>query len=310
MPHTEMHLLSFCAFAREKKLSIKKLSLDEFTKKTVEDFLSWLETERGCCIATRNQRLAALHTFMSFVGIETPQHLYNSQQILSIPSKHKSETPINFLTLDVLKLLLTQPDPSRTAGLRDLVLLTVLYDTGARVQELVDLTVSDVRITDSVSITLTGKGNKSRIVPVLSATSKMLTDFISLQGFDNPAYGQYPLFVNRQRKKLTRAGVTYILQKYFEMAKQSTSAIFPEKISPHCLRHSKAMHLLQSGVNILYIRDLLGYIYLKTTEGYARADEETKKIALQTAYPSPAPELNPSWQKDPDLMVWLKSLAH
>jgi len=123
------------------------------------------------------------------------------------------------------------------------------------------------------------------------------------------AHGRVSLFCNRAGKKLTRAGVTYILNKYMAQAQVSGAVSLPESISPHCLRHSKAMHLLQSGVNLIYIRDLLGHADVSTTEIYARADEQLKRKALQKAYPSPTPANTSTWQKDDDLLVWLKNLG-
>lgn len=133
-----------------------------------------------------------------------------------------------------------------------------------------------------------------------------------LEEHDSPytANGGYPLFCNRKRQKLTRAGVTYILKKYLLLAQHTGNASLPESISPHRLRHSKAMHLLQSGVNLVYIRDLLGHADIGTTEVHARADERFKREALEKAYPSPTPvSETTAWQKDDDLLGWLKNLG-
>ena len=189
-------------------------------------------------------------------------------------------------------------------------MLSLLYDTGARVQELADLTIGDVRLSSPTVIRLTGKGNKARLVPIMAPTEKLLRKYLEEHDPNYSIHGGYPLFCNRDGKKLTRAGVAYILNKYAAQA-QSLGSISPQTtISPHVLRHSKAMHLLQSGVNLIYIRDLLGHADVSTTEVYARADERFKREALMMAYPSPSPDTEETaWQKDTDLLAWLKNLG-
>ena len=188
------------------------------------------------------------------------------------------------------------------------MLLSLLYDTGARVQELVDLKVCDIALNDTVTIILTGKGGKSRIVPVMKPTGELLKQYMEGSGLTSPVYGRNPLFTNRGNQPLTRAGVTYILKKYAAQAQAMGVKDISAEITPHWLRHSKAMHLLQSGVNLVYIRDLLGHSDISTTEIYARADEKMKRKALLEAYDSPASDELPTWKKDKDLLDWLKSL--
>lgn len=217
---------------------------------------------------------------------------------------------MSYLTLDGVKVLLEQPDAGTVSGRRDLTMLSLLYDTGARVQELVDLKMEDVRFSTPTVIRLTGKGNKARLVPIMAPTETLLRRYLEEHDSHYTANGGYPLFCNRMGQKLTRAGVTYILKKYLLLAQHTGNASLPESISPHCLRHSKAMHLLQSGVNLVYIRDLLGHADISTTEVYARADERFKREALEKAYPSPTPvSETTAWQKDDDLLGWLKNLG-
>ena len=143
----------------------------------------------------------------------------------------------------------------------------------------------------------------------MAPTEKLLRQYLDELDMNYAVHGGYPVFCNRAGKKLTRAGIAYILDKYLEQAKTAGSISIPGSVSPHCLRHSKAMHLLQSGVNLIYIRDLLGHADVSTTEVYARADEQLKRKALEQAYPSPTPVGIPPWQKDDDLMIWLKNLG-
>ena len=300
--------LRFCQ--NEKRLLPQKLTLDKINHLLVEQFLLWLENERQCCAGTRNNRLAAIHAFYRYLQIEMPHMISRCQEILSVPYKKAQKKMISYLTLDGIKTLLDQPDTTTASGRRDLAMLSLLYDTGSRVQELVDLRFEDVRLSSPTAIRLTGKGYKSRLVPIMAPTEKLLRQYLNERDPYYAAHGGYPLFCNRVGKKLTRAGVAYILSKYLSLAHSEGRTPLPESLSPHCLRHSKAMHLLQAGVNLVYIRDLLGHADVSTTEIYARADEHFKRKALEQAYPSPTPVSDTTiWQKDDDLLDWLKNLG-
>jgi site-specific recombinase XerD len=182
----------------------------------------------------------------------------------------------------------------------------VLYDTGARVQELADLTVRDVRLDPPPIITLTGKGRKSRQVPLMSNTESLLKQYMAETHLLQNGTQDYPLFFNNQRCKLTPKGISFILNKYVSRAR-IVSSIIPEKITPHSFRHTKAMHLLQAGVSLIYIRDILGHVDISTTEIYTRTDTELKRKALEKAYPDMISTQLPHWTKDEDLLTWLTS---
>lgn len=299
-------LLEYCRDCE--KISPEKLKILQVDRDLVLRFLKWLEESRNCKSSTRNQRLAAIHSFFSFLIVEAPEYMEQAQKVLSIPMKKTEEPPLMYLPLDTVKGLLDQPDRTTTQGKRDAVLLSLLYDTGARVQELADLKVGNVALNDTVTITLTGKGGKSRIVPVMRPTGELMKQYIEGAGLSSPACNGNPLFINRSNKALTRAGITYILKKYAEAAQTAGVKDISVEITPHWLRHSKAMHLLQAGVNLVYIRDLLGHADISTTEIYARADEKMKRKALLEAYSSPSNDELPAWKTDKGLMDWLKSL--
>lgn len=299
-------LLRYCRDSEQ--LYPEKLTVSKVDRALIVRYLQWLEDERHCKATTRNQRLAAIHSFFSFLMVEEPQYIQQGQQILGIPMKKTDKGPLLYLPLESVKGLLEQPDRRTIQGKRDAVLLSLLYDTGARVQELVDLKVGDITLNDTVTVVLTGKGGKSRIVPVMTPTGELIRHYISGSGLTSPVYSRYPLFTNRSNKQLTRAGVTYILKKYAQQAQFHGIEGITGEITPHWLRHSKAMHLLQSGVNLVYIRDLLGHSDISTTEIYARADEKMKRKALTEAYDSPANEELPPWKQNKDLLDWLKSL--
>lgn len=301
-------LLLYCR--DEQQLPPNKLALEQIDRHLVEEFLQWLETRRGCSTGTRNNRLAAIHAFYTYLQYEMPHFLERCQEILSIPYKKAQKKVMAYLTLDEIHALLEQPDARTPAGRRDLTMLSLLYDTGARVQELADLKFGDVRFSSPTVIRLTGKGHKARLVPIMTPTEKLLRAYLEEHDPNYSAHSGYPLFCNRDGKKLTRAGIAYILNKYVAQAKSLGIVSQQTMVSPHVFRHSKAMHLLQSGVNLVYIRDLLGHADVSTTEVYARADERFKREALMQAYPSPSPEpVTTAWQKNADLLDWLKSLG-
>lgn len=281
-------------------LPVHKITMEVLSPALIEGYLKWLCEEQMNSASTRNQRLSAIKAFFKFVRRENPRYIYNCEQILQIPMK-KCPTPVlQYLSYEEIKEMLEKPDSSTEKGFRDLLILCLLYDTGARVSELLDLTVGDIRFGKYARIQLTGKGNKSREVPLLKKTADLLETYIQKQNLSSPEKRAQRLFLNSQGRPFTRAGITYILQKYAPTGYK--------KITPHILRHTKAMHLLQSGVNIVYIRDILGHVDIKTTEIYARADIEMKRKALEQAYPTPVPKTG-TWQSDSKLMDWLKSLS-
>ena len=285
------------------------LTLAQIDRACVEAFLDWLESVRHCGVATRNQRLAALRSFFRWVPYEAPEALAHAQRVLGIAWKKTGQPTVSYLTPEAVQALLAQPDSQTRRGRRDRTLLTVLYDTGARVQELVDLRIRDVRLSAPAVLTVTGKGGKRRVVPVMAATATLVANYLADQRLDRPEWLDHPMFFNAHRHPLTRWGVTYILQKYAAVARTHAPAGFPETVSPHLLRHSKAMHLLQAGVNLIYIRDFLGHSDVTTTEIYARADTELKRKALEAAT-IPGVEVSPlSWTDDADLMQWLSRLG-
>jgi site-specific recombinase XerD len=230
-----------------------RLSLDNITKKMILNFLDWLQNSRKCGDATRNQRLAALHAFSRYMQYEDVQYLEQWQDILSIRIKKAEKRSVNYLTIDGIKLILGQIPANNRAGRRDLALLALLYDSGARVQELINLTPASLNLNRPCHVTLFGKGNKRRIVPLQDQQVALLQIYMTENGLDNPACNQRPLFANSRGENLTNAGVTYILNRYANNARKLEPELIPDKISPHSLRHSKAMHLLQAGINLVYI---------------------------------------------------------
>ena len=296
-------------FLRDHKgMAIQRVRLDDLTAELVREFLAYLESERQASARTRNQRLAAIHCFFRWLQSEAPQRLLQCQQVLSIPLKRLRLRRIEYLRTSQLKTILDQPNLQARDGRRDAVLLSLLYDAGARVQELCDLRVRDVRLQSPAVVRLLGKGDKERVVPLMASTAELLGAYLEEWGMKNaPHRTDDPLFCNRRREPLSRSGVSYILAKYVRLARQA-GADLPEKITPHVLRHTKAMHMLQSGIPVVLIRDFLGHVDVQTTELYARADLEMKRKALESL-PVLVPATGlPPWKKDADLLDWLRAL--
>ena len=300
-------LLLFCQ--QRKGIAPEHLTLSQIDDTLVHEFISWIECERHCSISTRNQRLAAIHAFFRYVQTEAPERLLTCQRILSIPFKKTGKPVVSYLTPDALKAILNQPDRKTLAGRRDLVLLTTLYDTGARVQELINLVVRDIRLDQPSTIALKGKGNKIRHVPLMTKTATMLKEYLNERHLSTASMSDHPVFFNSRHQKLTRAGIAYIIKKYVEAAKRQNNLVLPEKISPHVFRHTKAMHLLQANINLVYIRDFLGHASVTTSEIYARADSEMKRLALEQAYSPMVADDIPAWQEDEDLLIWLQNFC-
>jgi len=290
-------LLSYCRDVR--RVKIAKLTLAQFDGKLISDFLVWLEVERGNSVSTRNQRLAAIHAFCHYVQTEEPGVLLQCQQVLELGMKRYKKPHIEYLSAKTLAEIFAKPDLNTKNGRRDLTILSLLYDTGARVSELIDLKVRDIRLDEFPIVRLTGKGSKIRQVPLMQKTATMMRDYLAEHKLVSHHLLDHPLFFNSRRESFTRPGITYILQKYTGIS----------KVTPHVLRHSKAMHLLQAGVNIIYIRDLLGHVDLKTTEVYVRADTEMKRKAMENVHQDLIPKVVPNWKCDTGLMEWLSSLV-
>jgi len=300
--------LIFCE--KEKKKKVDRLKLADISRELVVEYLLWLEEQRCCSISTRNQRLAAFRSFFHYVSSSAPETLLICQKILSIPMKKNAQQIMSYFSPEGLRLLLEQPDTSTRQGRRDHAMLVLLYDCAARVQELSDLCVRDVRLENPATVTLRGKGRKTRIVPITSKTVTILDQYFHEKGWlGNTVSLDLPVFMNSRQLKLSRAGIAYILGKYVEAARRINEGFIPQTVSPHSLRHSKAVHLLRSGVPLIYIRDFLGHVSVTTTEIYAKVDAEERRKALEGAYEIPSQNLVPDWEADKGLMAWLVDLC-
>lgn len=296
----------------EKGISLDRLGLKHLTRDQVLGYLKWILEVRKCSPATRNYRLAAIHSFCQYLQYAVIDMMEQWQKILTIKAVRTEGTTPNYLSAEGIKLLLAQPDTATRNGRRHLAILSLMYDTGARVQEIADLTVDSVRIShEPYTIRLYGKGRKARIVPLVKEQVWILRDYMEEHHLDDSSKVSSPLFFNNRHEKLTREGIAYILATYAGLARREAPDLIPERISCHSLRHSRAMHLLQAGVNLVYIRDLLGHVSIQTTDIYARADSKAKREALEKAYTDLAPnrDSDRDWEKSKDLRDWLRDLG-
>src|SRR5213594_2312299 len=294
-------LLRFCRDVQG--IAPEKLRLEQIDVSLVEAFLDHLEKERKSSPRTRNHRLATLHAFFRYVQAEEPAHMLQCQKILAIPLRRHARRTVGYVSKEELAEILAQPDLKASQGRRDAVLLSILYDTGARVQELIDLSAGDVRLGPPAQVRLMGKGRKMRAVPLMEKTVQLLRDHVHENHLDRPEQFDRPLFRNGRDQRLSRSGIRYILQKHVRKARSKRPSL-NRTVTPHMLRHTKGMHLLQSGISPEMIRDFLGHVDVKTTQIYARANLEMKRNALERISDSSPVHAIPSWQQNKNLLEW------
>jgi len=298
-------LLRYCEQAHG--LPPEKLTLARIDVPVILGFLDHLEKERHSSTRTRNQRLAAIHSFCRFAQTRLPERMLSFQKILAIPFKRTTRPVAVHFSSEAMREILSRPDPATPNGRRNMALLSLMYDTGSRVQEMIDLRVEDVRLAHPAHVRITGKGRKSRLVPLLPATAALMEQYLQETGLNEAGQSSHPLFFNSRRGKLSRSGVRHIVNKYAAPPKNDTMP-WPETVTPHTFRHSKAMHLLQAGNPLPVIQAILGHADIKSTGIYAHADIEMKRAALEKT-PSHIPAAPAhSWLTNTGLLNWLKSL--
>ena len=268
----------------------------------VRSFLVWLEVERACGPRTRNQRLAALRAFVRYVASVTPEHLEKCREIRQLQMARFAKPEIEYLDEDEVAPLLASIDTSTTAGVRDGALILLLYNTGARVQEIVNLDISDIHDEAIPFVTLRGKGRKTRTCPLWSRTMRALSRWLESRRNSEPSQ---PLFLNSRERRLSRSGVSHILQRA-----QHRCGLSPrraKRVTPHVIRHTTGMHLLKSGVDITTIAAWLGHAQLTTTHEYVEIDLRTKQAAI--AANSTLPELRGGTYPSSEIIAWLENVG-
>ncbi|MGH7988859.1 MAG: tyrosine-type recombinase/integrase [Limisphaerales bacterium] len=294
-------------FAAGKKSDPSQLSVEQLTVETVTAFLQHLETVRKNSITTRNVRLSAIHSFIRYLGARHPEHLAQAQRLLGVPFKRTMTRAISHLEFSEIQGVLKNIDLAGKNGRRDFVLLCFLFNTGARVSEVVGLQACDLHLLPPACVHLRGKGRKERVCPLWTETAQALQSHLETQGIG--LHEPRSVFLNHRGQPLTRFGIGIILHKHLRRAVQKFPALKNKRIHPHSLRHSTAIHLLRSGVDLCTIANWLGHESINTTNKYLTLDLEAKQTALSKAKPILARNRRVSgWRTDPNIIKWLESL--
>jgi site-specific recombinase XerD len=284
--------------------AVADLTLADLTAVEVAAFLQHSEVDRGVSVGTRNCRLAALRSFFHFVADREPAAISQCVEVLNIPTK-KTVKPARWdLEVTEIEAILAQPDRQCPEGQRDHALLFFLYNTGARIQEALDVCPASIRFDAPSCVRLLGKGRKERICPLWPETVALLKALLGR----HPRAGDEPLFVNRYGAPLSASGVRFKLAQYVKAAARTVPTLASKKVSPHQFRHATAVHLVASGVDVTVIRSWLGHANLDTTNYYAQANLETKRKALETLAPSSKDKRPTRWKRDANVLAWLDSL--
>jgi integrase/recombinase XerD len=285
-----------------------RATVEQIDAAVVRAFLAHLEDDRGNSVASRNQRLAALHSLFRFIGRLIPDLVEHAAQIQAIPLRRTIMPDMTYLDKHEIDALLAVPDHRRAQGRRDYALLLLLYNTGARATEVAQLTVADINLGLSPSVRLYGKGRKIRMCPLWKHTTNILRDLLGPR-IDGP--GASPVFLNVRGQPITRYGIHALVARTVDKAAETMPSLQDKRVGPHTIRHTTAVHLLRAGVDINTIRAWLGHVSLETTNRYAEVDLEMKAQALETCAitaQDPVLERTPSWQADSKLMSFLASL--
>lgn len=296
-------LLRFIAAQRQ--CQITKLDIDDLKPEQIITFLQMLEDERHNSPSTRNIRLAAIHAFFSYLAGYYPDRLEHCQRILAVPFKRTSSRIIEYLEYDEIQAVLATVDTMHGEGRRDYILLVTMFNTGARVQEIIDIRLCDLQLIKPYHVRLIGKGHKERICPLWSKTAQLLQELIAPRIYAPP---EEKVFLNHRKQPLTRFGIRYLLAKYCNLARKNTPTLVGKKLHPHSMRHSTAIHLLKSGVDIVTISHWLGHASINTTNRYISIDLDMKREAIRKAAIDIDPTPMASWRSDESILTWLESL--
>ncbi len=284
------------------------LTLEDLTADTLRRFLDSLEKERHNSVLTRNARLAAVHAFFQYLASTDPRHLAHAQSILAVPFKRFAHRVPEYLERQEVLNIFAQINCATLLGQRDDALLRLLYNTGMRAQELVDLNVNHLRFSRPSYVRIHGKGQRERTCPLWHETIQAIKSYLELRSvrLDEAV----PLFVNAEGNRLSRFGLRHIITHRVAEAAKTSPSLLTRKVTPHTWRHTTATHLLQSNVDLSMIRSWLGHASIETTNSYVEIDLEMKRKTLQACeklLPKQGKH-GPTWQRDPDILGWLSGL--
>ena len=293
----------YCEFLKaQHRIKFANVSWDHFTRDSVIKYIQWLR-QRGCGVATCNLRLSALKAFLRYCADEDVSLYSVFQEVKNIPLLKMVRTSVGYLSKTALMTVLAQPDMTTVKGRRNRMIMILLYDTGARVQELVDLRVSDFHLDAGTAFVLvTGKGNKTRSVPLMDKTVAHLKEYLRQFHVGSVDRSDLPLFYSLRAGRphmLSTDAISVLVKKYGESARTACAEV-PPRVHPHLFRHSRAMHLYQSGMPLPYIAEFLGHASVTTTEIYASADVAMLRKAMERADPGLADE-TPAWKNEESL---------
>jgi len=299
----------FLAFAaRRHRKEVAELGFAELGPATVLAFLADLETSRKSSVRTRNARLAGLHTFFRYVAAHEPPLLDLCQRISAIPVK-KAPPPLPvYVDYAEVTHILGAIDRSTPLGRRDYLLLRLLFETGARAEEIARMQASAFRLSAPYQVRILGKGRKERLCPLRARTALLIRGHLREHAGRELAAPDVPLFVGARGEALTRHGVLRVVQRHVRRASPTLSTLAAKRVGAHTFRHAAAIHLLRSGNALPVVRSWLGHVSVVTTDHYTEIDLETKRRALEASEPVPASRSRPSWKKNPDLLAWLEAL--
>jgi site-specific recombinase XerD len=291
--------------AEQCKKSVVALDLADLDPSGILAFLSHLEDQRNNGVATRNVRLAAIHAFFRFVASRNPEQLELAQRVIAIPFKRAQHRAIDYLEYEEIDSILKTVDRTTQKGVRDYALLATMFNTGGRVQEIVDLRVRDFQLIKPFQVRLFGKGRKERYCPLWPETAAVLRSFCKQRKIELSPEAH--LFVNHRGQPLSRFGVRYILSRCLDAAAEDAPTLARKRLHPHSMRHSTAVALLKSGVDLSTISHMLGHASPTTTNRYAKVDLEMKREAIAKVRPVSRKSRTP-WAKDGTILDWLESL--
>jgi integrase/recombinase XerD len=305
----------FRTFLLEKKsIPFTGITFDLINHTLVNEFMVWLQEERHCSANTRNQRLAGFKSFLRYCSMENASLTAVYMNIKKISAQKKaSKVGVDYMTRKALKAMLDQPDPHTRCGARNRFFMILLYDTAARIQEMLDLKLKDILLeVDTPSVYLTGKGNKTRAIPLMDKTILHLKEYLNTFHRDYPDGKEEYLFytvIKGKRGPMSPDNVSCFLKKIAISAKLKCPEV-PDNIHAHLFRHSRSMHLYQAGIPLSYIKDFLGHASINTTSIYASADIAMMKAALEKAVPNKkeTKEDPPIWKGNEDLILKLCGL--
>lgn len=301
--------LLFQFFEEQKKMPHYKIDYKNFTAMLIEDFTLWLTRERSCSAASVRQRLSAINSFMKYASRREMAALSAFTAVSGAEKPMAAKPAFPYFSLEEIQVLLHLPDPNRKIEKRDLVLLSLLYDSAARAQELCDLTVDSIKFGQITKVKLIGKGCKAREIPISQEVANLLRYHIKETGLEGRR-GE-SLFTSQLGGKMTTACVRNLVQKYVMKGKIAYPDLFHEaKYSPHSFRHSKSVHMVESGTQLIYIRNFLGHASVQSTEIYARIGQEKIIKMLMERGKSSAPSCSVEKSKNEPYPKFLNEARH